>query len=103
MSTRLPTDFQPSVLVERIILGAVRSDPVRLHGAIVAALEIHGPANARQDVFAPAIAAALAADPRIGASVASAIRSHHLTTPGWRSRACSGGPRLLRRQPVASG
>jgi hypothetical protein len=76
MSRSLPIEFQPSALVERIILGAVSSDPVRLHGAIVAALEIHGTHQARTDVLAPALAAAHDRGAEVSGSVAAAIRSH---------------------------
>jgi hypothetical protein len=74
--SRLPTEFQPSAFVERIILSAVSSDPVRLHGAIVAALEIYGTHQARTDVFAPALAAAHDHGAEVSGSVAAAIHSH---------------------------
>ena len=76
MSRPLPIEFQPSALIERIVLGAVSSDPVRLHGAIVAALEIHGSRQARSEVFVPALAAAHDHGAAISGSVAAAIDSH---------------------------
>lgn len=51
----------------------VSSDPVRLHGAIVAALEIHGAHQARSEVSAPALATAN--DHRTGISGRSLPRS----------------------------
>ena len=76
MSRALPAEFQPSELVARIILGAITSDPVRLHGAIVAALEIHGTQHACTDVFAPALAAASDHGAEVSGSVAMAIDRH---------------------------
>jgi hypothetical protein len=52
MTSALPGEFQPFALVERIVLGATQADQVRLHGAIVAALEIHGGYTARNIIFA---------------------------------------------------
>jgi hypothetical protein len=69
-------EFSPAELVRRIVCGALERDPVRLHGAIVAALEIHGPDVAERDVFAPArtAAAAFPSDSRRG--VTHAIDAH---------------------------
>ena len=61
------------------MLGAVQTDPVRLHGAITAALEIHGTYHARHAIFAPALATARAHSPSVGECVAAAIRSHVAT------------------------
>jgi hypothetical protein len=71
----LPNEFQPSALVERIVLGAIQADQVRLHGAIVAALELHG-AAANRDVFSPALSEAREHSVGVGESVAAAIDSH---------------------------
>ena len=79
MRRSLPIEFQPSGLVERIIQGAVSSDAVRLHGAIVAALEIHGTQHACTDVFAPALAAANHHGAKVSGSVAEAIDRHLAT------------------------
>jgi hypothetical protein len=76
----LPDEFQPAALVQRIILGAIQPDPVRLHGAIVAALEIHG-ADANHHVFAPALTEARQHSAGVGESVAAAIRSHTAGLP----------------------
>jgi len=71
----LPDEFQPSALVERIILGAIQADPVRLHGAIVAALELHG-AAANHDISSPALTEAREHSVGVGARVAAAIDRH---------------------------
>jgi hypothetical protein len=75
MPSVLPEEFEPSALVDRIILGAVDADQVRLHGAIVAALEIHGD-DAGLEVFTPALAAAREHSSGVRDSVAAAIHSH---------------------------
>jgi hypothetical protein len=75
----LPDEFQPSALVERIILGAIQADQVRLHGAIVAALELYGVDDARRDVFAAALDEAAACSPAVRDAVAAAIRLHMAT------------------------
>ena len=75
MTAGLPDEFQPSALVERIILGAIQADQVRLHGAIVAALELHG-ADATHHVFDPARTEAREHSAGVGESVAAAIYSH---------------------------
>jgi hypothetical protein len=51
-------DFARSALVDRIVRGATEPDPVRLHGAIVAALELYGRDDALRSVFVPALARA---------------------------------------------
>jgi hypothetical protein len=71
----LPDEFQPSALVERIILGAIQADQVRLHGAIVAALALHG-AEANHDIFSLALTEARQHSVGVGESVAAAIDSH---------------------------
>jgi hypothetical protein len=53
----LPVEFRHAALIERIVRGAVERDSVRLHGAVVAALEIHGPASAGKNIFEPALQA----------------------------------------------
>jgi hypothetical protein len=75
----LPDEFQPSALVERIILGAIQADQVRLHGAIVAALEIHGTYTARNTIFAAALDEAAVHGPAARDLVAAAIRLHMAT------------------------
>jgi hypothetical protein len=48
-------DFRRSALADRIVLGAHELDLVRLHGSIVAALEIYGREAALREVFVPAL------------------------------------------------
>jgi hypothetical protein len=48
-------EFTPSALVVRIVRGASEDDPVRMHGAIAATLQLHRQVVARHDVFAPAL------------------------------------------------
>lgn len=69
-------EFSPAELAQRIVRGALERDPVRLHGAIVAALEIHGLDAAERDVFAPARAAAAAFPGDSRRTVTHAIDAH---------------------------
>jgi hypothetical protein len=48
-------DFRRPALVDRIVRGAAERDLVRLHGAIVATLELHGRDDALRGVFVPAL------------------------------------------------
>ena len=48
-------DFRRPALVDRIVRGTTEPDPVRLHGAIVAALELYGRPDALREVFVPAL------------------------------------------------
>ena len=54
----LDPEFTQAVLAQRIVKGAAEQDHVRLHGAILAALELHPPAVAIAGIFAPALRAA---------------------------------------------
>jgi hypothetical protein len=72
----LPAEFRPPALIERILAGGTDADPVRLHGAIVAAFEIHGRQGARRDVLYPAIAAARGLDHESRDTIAQAIHDH---------------------------
>jgi hypothetical protein len=75
MTPTPPDEFQPSALIDRIILGAIQADRVRLHGAIVAALELHR-ADANHHVFAPALTQAREHSFGVSEGVAAAIRGH---------------------------
>lgn len=75
-SRTIPVEFKPPALIERILAGGIDADPVRLHGAIVAAFEIHGRRGARRDVLFPAIVAARRLDHDARDSIARAIRDH---------------------------
>jgi hypothetical protein len=79
MTPALPDEFQPYALVDRIILGAIQADQVRLHGAIVAAIEIHGAYTARRTIFAMALEEAAGYGPSTRDLVAAAIRLHTAT------------------------
>ncbi len=48
-------DFRRPALVDRIVRGAAERDLVRLHGAIVATLELYGRDDALRGVFVPAL------------------------------------------------
>ncbi len=76
MAPALPPEFQPAELSARIVLGAVDADPVRLHGAITAALEIHGTYTARHVIFAAALEDAADHSPEARVAVAVAIHRH---------------------------
>lgn len=81
----MDAEFSPAILRDRIIDGAVGDDPVRLHGAIVVALELHLPAVAISEVFAPALAALGAGGGHtVAAERASSAIAEHLRT--WRPR-----------------
>jgi hypothetical protein len=68
-------EFRRSALAERIVRGALEPDLVRLHGSIVAALEIYGREAALREVFVPALRRARIERGRAGrARAASAIR-----------------------------
>ena len=65
-------EFRSSALAERIVRGAHEPDLVRLHGSIVAALEIYGREAALRDVFVPALRRARIEHGRVDRAVAAA-------------------------------
>jgi hypothetical protein len=69
-------EFSPAALARRIVRGALEHDMVRLHGGIVAALEIYGAEAAERDVFATARRLAAAFNPDCHTTVADAIGRH---------------------------
>jgi hypothetical protein len=74
--TPLDPEFARHVLAQRIVKGAAERDDVRLHGAILAALELH-PADVIGGIFAPALRAAEREHGRqCRRAVATAIRDH---------------------------
>ena len=72
----IPSEFKPPALIARILAGGADADPVRLHGAIVAAFEVHGQRVARREVLYPAIAAARKLDAAARDTIARAIHDH---------------------------
>ncbi|HYX85504.1 MAG TPA: hypothetical protein VE777_11090 [Gaiellales bacterium] len=49
------SEQQREDLQQRIVTGVIDSDPVQMHGAIVAALELYPIPQARRYVFTPAL------------------------------------------------
>ena len=73
----LDPEFGQAALAQRIVRGAAENDPVRLHGAILAALELHPPAEAVSGIFAPAMReAAREHGPTCRGRIAAAIGDH---------------------------
>ncbi len=73
----LDPEFAQAALVQRIVRGAAEDDPVRLHGAILAALELHPRGDAVTGIFAPALREAGRTHGHpCRARVAAAIRDH---------------------------
>ena len=72
----LDTEFTPAALVVRIVRGATENDPVRMHGAIAATLDIHLQVVATRDVFAPALRLAREHSLRCHRLLADAIKDH---------------------------
>ncbi len=71
-------DFHRPALVDRIVRGAAQPDAVRLHGAIVAALELYGGDDALRGVFVPALRRARAEHGHAARTVAAAAIAAHL-------------------------
>jgi hypothetical protein len=75
--TPLDPEFARHVLAQRIVKGAAERDAVRLHGAILAALELHPEDVALRAIFAPALRTAQREHGRhCRHAVAMAIRDH---------------------------
>jgi hypothetical protein len=94
------TDRRSRGLARQIARGAIDGDPVRLHGAIVATLELYTIADASSYVFDTAIEGLL--DRPVSRRVAeAAIRSH---TTAYRHEGIAGRRRALaaRRETAAS-
>jgi hypothetical protein len=68
-------EFTPSALVARIVRGATDGDPVRMHGAIAATLQLHR-SVARREVFTPALRRATEHSDACHELVAGAIHDH---------------------------
>ena len=78
-------DFRRPALVDRIVRGATESDAVRLHGAIVAALELYGRDDALREVFVPALRRIQAEDGRAARNRASGAIRDQLGSGGYQS------------------
>jgi hypothetical protein len=87
-SAALDPEFLPIRLRDRIVEGARGEDPVRLHGAIVAALEIHRPTAAVEQIFRPALT-----DLRQGQSPPAADRAEAAIAAHLQSWRGAGGRR----------
>jgi hypothetical protein len=81
VSPDLPMEFRHAALIDRIVRGAIDDDPVRMHGAIFAALEIHGAASAHDDVFTHALGALDERRSDRRPAVAAAIQEHLAHSP----------------------
>jgi hypothetical protein len=87
MIARMPVDpdFRRPALVDRIVRGTSESDPVRLHGAIVAALELYGRDDALREVFVPALRQIRVEHGRAARNRASAAIRDQLRPRGYQS------------------
>ena len=79
----LDPSFHQPALAERIARGAAERDPVRMHGAIVAALELYSVPEALRGVFAPALRAARMRHGRECRDRAAAAIRAHIRLEGW--------------------
>jgi hypothetical protein len=97
---RVTTDRRSRGLARQIARGAIEGDPVRLHGAIVATLELYTIADAASYVFDTAIEGLLDR-PASRREAEAAIRSH---TTAYRHEGIAGRRRALaaRREKTAA-
>lgn len=84
----LDPEFGQAALAGRIVRGAAENDPVRLHGAILAALELHPAAEAVTGIFALALpeGGRTHGHPcrrRIAAAIREHLRGYAEDTPAW--------------------
>jgi hypothetical protein len=87
MIRAMPVDpeFRRPALVDRIVRGTMEPDPVRLHGAIVAALELYGRDDALREVFVPALRRIRVEHGRVARNRASAAIRDQLGPRGYQS------------------
>ena len=89
----LDIEFTPAALVVRIVRGATEGDPVRMHGAIAATLDIHPQVVPTRDVFAPALRLAREHSPRCHGLLADAIQRSSRSRRGLFGRDLRDPPR----------
>src|SRR6476619_5380676 len=96
---RVTTDRRSRGLARSIARGAIEGDPVRLHGAIVATLELYTIADASSYVFDTAIEGLLDR-PLSRRAAEAAIRSH---TTAYRHEGIAGRRRALAARRAETG
>lgn len=90
----LEVGFRPRDLRAGVIAGALEDDPVRLHGSVVAVLDLHPASIALGEVFTPAVAALdqMGIDPadRARAAIAAHLEARKQASPYWYRSASAG-------------